>query len=290
MGKSEGLTDAARAVLDEMKRQGCSSKDINRFYLDHCEGGGSGKGKAPLANGGSIRVADIVRKKVSLLACYEDARRRFTIFHIMNYIMYTEALEAFDMMEAEGLMRQGIKHNRKVCESEWARYQKAIRTVNDDADWYLLQDTCMAAHESVCSDLERLRMTFGNYLMKIKAPRHTLLAQLSVALKFADLILRLWPMYFKAYKNYCGRDLSKEFFYGDMHLFIHHLRNITDKLTLHCPKIDYSQDVNCNNTMAVLEYKMAEDSFIRDAVRTAMQYSDKYRSQQEETEQKQETK
>ena len=111
-----------------------------------------------------------------------------------------------------------------------------------------------------------------------------------LALKFADLILRLWPMYFKAYKNYCGRDLSKEFFYGDMHLFIHHLRSITDKLTLHCPKIDYSQDVNCNNTMAVLEYKMAEDSFIRDAVRTAMQYSDKYRSQQEETEQKQETK
>lgn len=280
IGQDPYMTDAVRAVLDEMKRQGCKSEDINRFYLDNIAATAPNTKvvrKRSLLTKSRVKSIETIRDNKTAQKCYEDARTRFTIFHVLNYIMYTEALEAFDMMEEEGLMRQDIKRSRRMCESEWTRYQNATRAMNQGDDWYLLQDYCMAAHESIDSDLTIMLLSFSNYLLKSDTPHHAIIAQLSVALKIADLLIVLWPKYFETYKNICALDFTPYFAYADMHLFIHYLKDIAERLTHNRPTIDYSKDQNCVNAMSALEYKMAKDSFLDDAAFKALQYSDKYR-------------
>lgn len=209
--------------------------------------------------------------------CFDNARERFTIFHILNYIMYTEALNAFDKIEECGLMRHEVKRHKKMCDKEWERYQHTTRKSMNDDSWYLMQDYCMAAHDSIENDLILMRWSFHNYLLKLKCNNAEVISYLSVALKIADLILILWPKYFETYKRICGLDFTINFTYADMHVFIHFLKALAEALSQGNVGVDYGQDTACLNAMIVVENKMADDNFLDKAAMQALSYSDTYR-------------
>ena len=213
------------------------------------------------------------------MRCYENCRERFTIFHVLAYIMYTEALLAFDVLEERNMMKFHIKKHRKACEQEWVKYQTTMKRDMKDSAWYLVQDYCMAAHSSLEKEVQQLFICFHNYVLKLKMPNADILARLSIAVKIADLWESLWVRYFDTYKQLCGLDFTCNFDYADMHTFTFHLRQIALAVMPNDCTIDYTKDVVCVNAMNVLEYKIGDDNFLDDAALSALDKSETYRPQ-----------
>lgn len=211
----------------------------------------------------------------------EDCRSRFTIFHILNYIMYTETLDLFDKLDEKGMMKHKVKKCASVIHADWARYQREMRKDMEDSAWYLVQDFCMAAHESINSDLTILRISFHNYLLKKKVKNADVIAGVSVPLKIGDTILILWNAYFKTYQRVCGLDFSSDFAYANMSHLIHYLKELGALLSVGYT-IDYNDDVNCVNAQAVLENHLANDDFQNMAAVKALSLSKTYRPRLEQ--------
>lgn len=214
-----------------------------------------------------------------VMRCYDNCRERFTIFHVLAYIMYTESLLAFDVLEERGIMKHNVKKHRTACEQEWAKYQKTMKSDMKDSAWYLVQDYCMSAHSSLEKELQTLRLCFHNHVLKQKIQYDDALAQLSVAIKIADWWESLWVKYFDTFKKLCGFSFVANFAYADMHTFIFHLRQIALHTMPNNTTIDYTKDVSCVNAMNVLEYKIASDDFLDNAALFALNQSETYRPQ-----------
>lgn len=207
---------------------------------------------------------------------FDNCREKFSLFHVLHYIMYSETLTAFDLMEVRGLMRHEVKRNRKYCEREWARYQNEMRRFMADSAWYLVQDYCCAAHSDLAGRLEQMRLCFHNYLLKSRCRNSEVVAQLCVALKIADVILILWPKYFETYRHICGLDFSVNFKYADMSVFIHYLKSIGNLLSGGNVMVNFNDDVPCANAMAIVEYRLSDEDFLDEAAMTALSYSQDY--------------
>lgn len=224
------------------------------------------------------KKANLIRMRDSGLAqkALDECRQRFTIFHILNYIMYTDALEAFDVIETSGMMKMSVRQHRNSCEKVWSSYQHTLRQgMNDDA-WYLLQDYCMAAYDGINDKSEMMRLCFTNYLLKNKCKNYEAIAMLGVSLKVADVITLLWDTYFSAYKKICGFDFSEDFAYADLRKFIYHLQVITNTLSRGNVVVDFSKDLPCLNAMRIYENYIIDEDFQDEAARKAIEYSKKY--------------
>lgn len=210
-------------------------------------------------------------------AGYEDAQQRFNIFHILNYIMYTDAITAFDKMEEVGLMRNDAKRRRKHCDKIWGAYQSTLRKSMKDDAWYLMQDYMMAAYESVETKLMMMRVAFHNYLLKRHIEHADVIATLSCAIKIGELITTLWTNYFAAYKRVTGLDFQHDFAYADMRIVARELRAITCSLLRNDVIIHYDEDKACEAAQNAVEYHLANDDFMEKASRQALSLSDKYK-------------
>lgn len=209
----------------------------------------------------------------------EDARQRFTIFHILNYIMYTEARNTLDVIEKHNLMRNTVKKRANQIEREWQKYYHLLQTNLKSEAWFLLQDFCMAAHDSIEELCTQMRFCFHNYLLKNKCRNSECVSQLSVALKIGDIIQTLWPEYFRTYKRICGLDFKDDFKYADLSRLIYLLNDLADVLSVGNPVVDFNKDFSCSMAMKALENKLASDNFQEVAARQAIEYSETYSPQ-----------
>lgn len=157
-------------------------------------------------------------------------RSNFTLFHALNYVAYTEALDAFDLIEEEGLMRQEVKKHKNACLKDWNRYYNELHRSLKANAWYFLQDWLMSTHNLVEHDLNTARYTAANALLKHRCERSSIIASLTVSLFILGLYNYMWRTYFKAYGIASGLDLSVDYTWARIDQFFFHLDAIKKEL------------------------------------------------------------
>lgn len=208
---------------------------------------------------------------------WDNCRSNFTIFHILNYIMYTHALNAFDIIEENGMMREKVKHHRNLCDKDWNRYQHFMKSKMADCDWYLLQDYCMAAFDNSEQQSTMMRICFNNFLLKNKCKNADMVSYLAVSMKVAEIFELLWKTYFNVYKKAGGLDFSGDFKYAYLDKFVYSLKFITNTLSNGNKVVHFADDTACSNAMFVFEDLLTDEDFRDKAAKQALVYSEKYR-------------
>lgn len=220
-------------------------------------------------------------KKDLAVKCYNECKDRFGIFHVLNYIAYTETLNAFSMMEERGIMRFSIKKMRRKVDSYWKAYFNFMRRNMDDDDWCLVQDYCMSAHNALDGEIEAMTRSFEPYINLRCSSSHMvhadILAQLSVAVKVGDIATALWSEYFNGYKRICGLDFSHDFDYANLQPMFKTMLSIAYELMPRATVIDYNNDDASKAAMEAFDERISDTKFLDDAALRAIGFSDKYR-------------
>lgn len=215
-------------------------------------------------------------------ACYAECRKRFNLFNILNYIMYTEAVDGFDILEECGLMRQKVKQYRVCCDKMWAKYQKELRSLMREDAWYLNQDYFMAMHETIQTEISNLRDAFTQCLSRDGVQHVDAIAQLAVAINFAGLLEGLWDSYFKTFKRICGLDFTKEFRYADLRGMLFYLRRMADVIPCGQRNLDYSSEITCVDAILAIDARIRDENTFNIAAKQALGYSKAYKPQADE--------
>lgn len=221
-----------------------------------------------------------IRDNKTAQKCYKDCLSRFNVFHVLNNMMYMQAVNAIDKLEEDGLLRQKIKQEWNKCEKVWNKYQHVMRTHLENGAWYLLQDYCAVAYNMLEKDLYMLELCCANFLLKKNyLDNHSVIAKLSVSINIANIIKSMKKRFFQTYRELCSLDFTNEFRYADMTDFHTGIVRIAEVISKKYGKIDYSEDVNCQNAAFAIANKISAPNFLDDAAYTALSYSKDYKQE-----------
>lgn len=204
---------------------------------------------------------------------YKECVEHFTIFHVLNYCMYAESLEAFDNLEEKGLLKHRVKMLAKKCESSWNKYQSVLKK-NMATDAYgLIIDCCVQAHSLLEKELMYIRVAAHNVFLAHQAPNADICARLVSAVCVGDILDKLWVSYFKFYQNLCALDFSRYFQYANIQNVYKNIKDAFDVLYSCKDDIVLVKDKAYARAYAAFGNKVSDMKFIDDAARKAISFS-----------------
>ena len=223
-----------------------------------------------------VTKLEVAEKSGVAKKAYDKCRDNFILFHVINYIAYSEAKDAFCAIEDAGLMRQDIKRHTNACEKEWSRYYNDLRSRLQNKAWFFLNDMFMSAHNGIEHDLTLARYTTANILLRHKRKRSEILSLLAVPLFLLGLYSYLWKSFFATYRRVCGLDFSGEYTWARIDQFFFHLKEIekiVDKVN-GSKGVDMSKEPAYVSAMSIIESKLTGKSgnLLDDAAKVALGY------------------
>ncbi len=204
---------------------------------------------------------------------YRECVEHFTIFHVLNYCMYAEALEAFDSLEEKGLLKHKVKMLAKKCEMSWNKYQAFLKKTMATDAYGLIIDCCIQSHALLENELMYIRVASHNVFLAHKAPNADICARLVSAVCVGDVLDKLWVSYFKFYQKLCALDFSKYFQYANIQDVYKNIKNLFDELYICKDDIILIKDKAYARAYAAFGNKVSDMKFIDEAARKAISFS-----------------
>ena len=207
---------------------------------------------------------------------YEKCMAEFTMFHVLNHMMYQEAVKAYDMIEEnERVNRHKVKALKKQSIAIWSKYADKLKRELKTDEYYLLMDYCNTAYGKAENRMTHLFVSMANCLANQKKEHRNrrIIAQCMVVQVMSSIIHDTWNSFFKVYKEHCGLNFEPDFRYADLSPFMVTFQRLTDELSIGNPSIDFGKEPSCVAAFRALKNEINREDFFDGAAMTAISYS-----------------
>lgn len=121
---------------------------------------------------------------------------------VVNYIAFVETLDAIDMLDDEGLLKQRTKQLAKRLEKAWKAYETKVRNVMDTANRTDLWFNYLSQMRSETdTPLTYMRVAIKNQLDKRKIAYSPMLCQLYLAVLLTHQACRVYDLFFETWRE-----------------------------------------------------------------------------------------
>ena len=224
----------------------------------------------------------------------EDMSRCSNAFYkhiaVANYIAYTEALDAVDMMRDKGMLRQQSKRCAAALERECLRYEATQRKelVGEERQQFHINYMNLM-HISAEQPLLFIRMAVKKQLDSKHYPEAATLSHMYTALLLLQQAQNLYDTFFKEWQATTGYDLKSCYSGEDMSGIVRHMSELEDAVTkqMHITEVfhygTYDIKAAYSSYIAVLRDEEAEGKAVKDAItRTPKLAAERLQLQQKE--------
>ena len=210
------------------------------------------------------------------VAAFNKCMTEFTMFHVLNRMMYQEAVKAFDLIEEDPkLNRFKVKSLKKQAESVWDKYIGKLQRDLKTDEYYLLMDYSNTAYDSAEPHLINLFVSMSNLLANQpkEHKNRRIIAQCMVVQVMSSIIHDTWNSFFKIYKEYCGLNFESDFRYADLSPFMVYIQRLTEEISIGNPSVDFGKDPKCMAAFRALKNNINREDFFDNAAKVAISYS-----------------
>lgn len=153
---------------------------------------------------------------------------------VVNYIAFVETLDAIDMLDDEGLLKQRTKQLAKRLEKAWKAYETKVRNVMDTANRTELWFNYLSQMRSETdTPITYMRMAIKNQLDKHKVAYSPMLCQLYLAVLLTNQACKVYDLFFQKWKERTQYDFTGYFRGGRMTDIANIMAEIEREITKH---------------------------------------------------------
>lgn len=214
---------------------------------------------------------------------YELCIQHFTLFHVLNNIMYQEFLKTTDIMEEQNLVRFQAKKSMNRCLALYAKYTDFMSDHLPAEKWYLDQDYARIAYEEIEMKINHLYVAVYNLLVRKGIPRVKVLSRSLCVVYMLKVISSTWYLYFKTYETMSGIDFSRQFAYANMDAFAKEYEKMHYELfSVSTQDIYVMDDPACRAAITALRNHIKDEDYFDKAAYKAIQLNPQISADYEE--------
>lgn len=216
-----------------------------------------------------LRYNEAEQKKAAEL--YEQLGQRFwSVVGPANYSAVATMLDAIDVMEDAGIVRQKLKQLVKRAQRQYQEYVKAARDVLEDR-FYLWQDMTAHAHDRLRPDILKLFFGIKQHYDNFRIPDSNMLAHLQTTFTMLSLCTGLFDATMDFHQRQTYLDISSYFkrgrLTGIVSIWNEVMELVIPKAVLGMP---LAKDPNCKTAVSVIARRYETMEFLDEAATDAM--------------------
>lgn len=209
--------------------------------------------------------------KKHVLESYENAKKGFSVIHVLIGIAIIDGQDAIDAIDDAGLRGFTAKKCLIVYERRVKQYEAFMRSHMTDKSWYLLQDYSNMAYKRIEDKVSALREACERYLDKHGESISAVLAKCETTFLLWKVAVDSFNAYFAKYEEICRVNFSKDFSYADMNAALLRWGELVDALAVKSRGIDFGHDEECVNCWLSLESVLNDEDFLDSSAMSALE-------------------
>lgn len=208
--------------------------------------------------------------KKHVLESYENAKKGFSVIHVLIGIAIIDGQDAIDAIDDAGLRSFTAKKCLVAYERRVKHYETFMRSHMTDKSWYLLQDYSNMAYKRIEDKVSALREACERYLDKHGESISAVLAKCETTFLLWKVAIDSFRAYFAKYEDICRVNFSRDFSYADMSAAFLRWGELVDALAVKSRGIDFGDDEDCVNCWLSLESVLNDEDFLNGSANDAL--------------------
>lgn len=161
---------------------------------------------------------------------YEKARINFIIIHRVNYLLHSQMLVVYDLLERDNRLRFEVKRLYKKAEKAWKDYEVPRRLHSDKSAWFTLQDHFVYLESLLIPYLEKVYESVRNYMIRLGWRDVEIKARIQIVFFLAKTSIHTFNSFFQDFISASGVDFSACYSSSDMTGIVHIFADMVNAL------------------------------------------------------------